>query len=343
MTDAPASFDPAASSDRGCCEKPERRSSAWRVVTAVFLALSVAANIVLVVIVLGLAAALVGGMEENSYVEKVVQKGPATVKIAIIRMEGIIDQDLVESVGRQIRQAADDPDVKAVILRIDSPGGGLSESDMLHHEIKSQLAAAGKPVVAAMDGLAASGGYYVACAADTIVAQQTTITGSIGIIAHFFFLNTLMTDKLGITPVTLKMGEQKDWPNLFAAEMTPEQSDYLMNTLLKPGYDRFVDVVAAARKMDRPQVLRLATGRVFMAEEAKQNGLVDEIGYLDRAIEIAKMRAGAKEARVVEYAKPFFLTDLLGVSSDAKALLSLNAEKLAALASPKVMYLWTGF
>jgi len=343
MTDGPFPSDPSLSADRIGPEKPARRSSVLQVLTAVFLGLSIAANVVLLVIVLGLAAALIGGMEGDQYVEKVLEEGPADVKIAIIRIDGVIDADLADAATRQIRQAADDPKVKAVVFRINSPGGGITESDVLHHEIKTRLVAGGKPVVAAMDDMATSGGYYIACAADTVVAQETTITGSIGIIAQFFFLNTLMTNKLGITPVTLKIGEQKDWPNLFAAEMTPEQSEYLMNVLLKPGYERFVDVVALARKMDRQDVLRLATGRVFMAKEAKQNGLVDDIGYLDRAIEIARTRAGLTEARVVEYAKPFDLAALLGVSSDTKALLSLNAEKLAALASPKVMYLWTGF
>jgi protease-4 len=213
---------------------------------------------------------------------------------------------------------------------------------MIHNDIRTILK--GKPVIAAMDGVAASGGYYIACAAPEIVAQQTTITGSIGVIGQFFFLSGLLKDKLGVVPVTLKMGAQKDWPNMFAPDMTPEQADYLMTTLLQPGYDRFVDVVAESRKMPRDEVLQLATGRVFMAKEAKEVKLIDEIGYFDKAIEMAKKKAGLSKARVVEYVQPFRLLDLLGVQSKAKSslLMDLRPERLAALASPRIMYLWTG-
>ncbi|MBE3070295.1 MAG: signal peptide peptidase SppA, partial [Planctomycetes bacterium] len=256
---------------------------------------------------------------------------------------GIIDEMMASAVHRQIERAANDPKVRAVILKINSPGGGLTASDNIHHDVKTLLVDRNKPVIAAMGGVAASGGYYVACSADQIVAQQTTITGSIGVIAQFYFLNGLLKDKLGITPVTLKMGRQKDWPNMFAADMTPEQQDYLLNTLLKPGYDQFVDIVAEARGMRRDKVLELATGRIFMAKEAKQTGLIDEIGYFERAVELAKEKAGVPRARVVEYVQPFNFAELFGASAQSKALFDLKPEKLAALASPKVMYLWTGF
>ena len=263
---------------------PRRRRSIWAVLATILLVLSALVNVVLLVVVISLASSLmVGGVGETPINERVIQKGPASTKIAVIRIQGVIDERMVTSLDKQTRRADDDNNVKAVILLIDSPGGGLTACDALHHQIKTRLADRGKPVIAAMDSVAASGGYYVACAAETIVAQPTTITGSIGVVAQFFFLRTLMTDKLGITPVTLKMGERKDWPNIFGdTDLSEEQRWYLMDTLLVPGYERFVDVVAEGRAMDRDRVLELATGRIFMAPEARDVGLVDEVGLQNR-------------------------------------------------------------
>jgi protease-4 len=327
---------------------PRRRGGAWTVIATILLALSAVANGVLLLTVIGLAAgfsaSLAGGVTEAELIERVVQKGPASSKIAVLRIEGIIDETAAESLLKQIERAADDPRVKAVILRINSPGGGLTASDMIYHDLTTYLADADKPIIAAMDSVAASGGYYVACAADRIIAQPTTITGSIGVIAQLFFLQGLMQDKLGITPVTLKMGDQKDWPNMFgAAGLADDQREYLMKSLLEPGYERFVDVVAEGRAMDRNDVLRLATGRIFLAPEALQVGLVDEVDYFDRAVEAAMEAAGIDEARVIEYVEPFSLGNLLGLSAKAGRALDLAPEKLASLASPKVMYLWTGY
>jgi protease-4 len=327
--------------------RPPRRWGALGVFLAILLGLSVIANGVLLVVIFALVGAISGGGIEDNYIERVVERGPSSQKIAVIRVAGIIDDYLVESLRGQMVRAAEDKRVKAVILRIDSPGGMLTASDMIHNDVKTLLA--GKPVLAAMDGVAASGGYYVACATSEIVAQPTTVTGSIGVIGQFFFLKGLLADKLGIQMVTLKMGSQKDWPNMFAADMPPEQQEYIMSTLLKPGYDHFVDIVAKSRKMPREKVVSLATGRIFMAKEAKESGLIDEVGYFDRAVELAKEKAGIAQARVVEYVQPFRLFDLLAASSaSAKSplgidLKDLRPEKLAALASPRVMYLWTGF
>ena len=350
MTDGtwtPASTPPQPQPAATAAATPRKRS-AVTILTVILLVLSIAANVVLLAAVIGLAtmvgASLTGGGIDDNYLERVVEKGPASHKIAVIRVEGLIYDPLVAAVHSQVRRAARDDDVKAVILRINSPGGYLSASDMLYHEIQSFREETGKPVIAAMDGVAASGGYYAACATETIVAQQTTITGSIGVIAQYYFLSGLLQDKLGIHTVTLKMGDQKDWPNMLSAGMTAEQTEYIMTALLEPGYNRFVDVVAEARKTDRQKILTLATGRIFIAAEAKANGLIDEIGYFERAVEIAKERAGLAEARVVEYVQPFGLFDLLGASAKTGALIDLRPETLTALVtpSPRVMTLWTG-
>lgn len=298
---------------------PARKRGAWSIVATVLLVLSAMANLVLIMAVLGMMAFLSPSLTEDAFVqEEVIEKGPRSSKIAIIRVEGLLMENLVERVSPMLDRAAEDKNVKAVILRVNSPGGGLTASDNLHHEIEA-FRESGKPIVTAMDGVAASGGYYIACATDYVVAQPTTLTGSIGIVAEMFFLNTLMQDKLGVTPVTLKMGEQKDWPNTFMAKgLAPEQREYLMETLLRPGYDRFVDVVAEGREMDREEVLPLATGRIFLAGEACEAGLVDEVGYLETAIEAAMDLAGLAEARVVEYRRPPTLMDLMGLGIQAR-------------------------
>ena len=325
---------------------PRKRTSVLAVLTVILLVLSIAANAVLLIMVIGLAAmlggSLAGGGVEDTYLERVIERGPSSQKIAVIRIEGLIYDPLVAQVRAKLDRAARDDDIKAVILRINSPGGYLTASDMLYHEINSFARETGKPVVAAMDGVAASGGYYAACAAGDIVAQRTTVTGSIGIIAQYFFLSGLLEDKLGIRTATLKMGDQKDWPNMFAADITPEQSEYIMTTLLQPGYDQFVDVVAEAREMDRDEVLRLATGRIYMAREARERGLIDRIGYFETAVEIAKERAGIERARVVELIQPFGFLELFRLSAKAKSLLNLGPEGLPLLSSPRIMYLWTG-
>jgi protease-4 len=325
--------------------KPAKRSRVLTVLALVLLGLSLVANGLLIIGLVAMAGLSsldgIGYSEASAFVERVAEKGPSSHKIAVIRIEGIIEESMAEGLRIQMQRAARDNAVKAVILRINSPGGGLTASDMIYHDAKTILK--DKPVIAAMDSVAASGGYYIACAADKIVAQHTTITGSIGVIGEFFFLSGLLKDKLGVQVVTLKMGEHKDWPNMFAADMPPEQREYFMETLLKPGYDRFVDTVSEAREIKRDEVVKLATGRIFMAPEARKAGLIDEVGYFERAVEIAKEHAGITEARVVEYIQPFRLFDILGVNAKTNSLLSLDREKLSNLASPRIMYLWTGY
>jgi protease-4 len=318
-------------------QKPAKRRGVLTVIALVLLGLSVIANAVLIValvVVAGFSSlSSIDGFaygEESAFIEHVIEKGPASHKIAVIRIDGIIEESMAESLHQQLLRERPGELIRR-----------MTASDMIYHDVQTILDE--KPVVAAMDSLAASGGYYIACAADKIVAQHTTITGSIGVIGEFFCLGGLLNDKLGVKVVTLKMGDQKDWPNMFGADIPPEQREYLMDSLLRPGYDRFVDTVAEARELKRDEVLKLATGRVFMAPEAKKNKLIDEIGYFERAVEIAKEQARISDARVVEYVQPFSLLNILGVQAKTDSVLNLNRDKLAGLAAPRIMYLWTGY
>jgi protease-4 len=316
-----------------------RKRSVLAIVFGILLVGSIILNAVMGLFCL---LVLVGGSAgEESLVERTVGKGAATHKIAVIRIQGVISEEMAERLHTQFERAAGDASVKAVILRINSPGGGLTASDTIYHDIKTLLD--GKPVVAAMGGVAASGGYYIACSAKEIVAQRTTITGSIGVVAQFFFVGGLLKDKLGVVPVTLTKGKRKDWPNIFTGiEMTEEQRTYLDESLMEPGYQQFVDIVAEGRGMTREKALRLATGEIYLGQKAKELGLVDAVGYFDDAVAETKKLAGLKDARVVEYAQPFSLAGLLGVESKTPAILDLTPEKLSNMASPKLMYLWTG-
>jgi len=315
----------------------------WSTVATILLILSVFANValfVLLILAISLAGGL-GGTQGDGLREHVITKGQTREKIAVIHIDGVLDDLMVEDGHKQIMRAAEDPRVKAVILEINSPGGGLTASDSLHHLLQTELE--GKPIVAAMDAVAASGGYYIACAAQRIVAQPTTVTGSIGIIGHLFFVNELMKDKLGIVPVTIKVGAQKDWPNMFTqAGLPDEQRQYLMDALMTPGFDRFVQVVREARGFDEAEVRRLATGRVFTGPEARDVNLVDEVGYFERAVEIAEELGGAQGATVVEYQRVPTLADFLSLQTEARQALNLTPERIAAMATPRVMYLWTG-
>jgi protease-4 len=323
---------------------PRGRRSIWATLATILLVLSALGNLALLVL-LGLVFGLVeslGGADSDGVREHVLEKGTTRDKVAVIRIEGIIDEYMVEEAKKQITRASQDKRVKAVILQINSPGGGLTASDTLHHLLKTDLEE--KPIVASMDSVAASGGYYVACAAKKIVAQPTTITGSIGVIGHVFFVNELMKDKLGVVPVTIKMGEQKDWPNMFTQRGLPqEQHQYLMDTFLVPGYEKFLEVVRQARGYEEAEARRVATGRAFMAPEAKDLRLVDEIGYFERAVELAQELAGISGAKVVEYRRIPTLADLLVLESGAKQVFSLSPEKIAGLGGFRVMYLWTGY
>jgi protease-4 len=260
---------------------PVKKTSGWRVFWGIILGLSVLANIALFLMLFAvLAFFAIGG--EGIWTEQIIEDGPRTKKIAVIRLEGVIDEEQATDVREQLERAREDSHVKGIILRVNSPGGTISGSDRIYHEIKEKT---DKPVVAFMQSVAASGGYYASVACDRIVAEPTTITGSIGVIAGYLVLEELLNEKLGIQPVIVKSAERKDWPSSFRPP-SEEEIAYLERKLIKPAYETFKKVVAEGRSdvLDEQDVDRLADGSIFVAEEAKQERLIDEVGYLDEAI-----------------------------------------------------------
>ena len=192
---------------------------------------------------------------------------------------------------------------------MNSPGGGITDCDRIHHEIlELKKARPALRFVSLIRDVAASGGYYVSAPCDRIIAHPTTITGSIGVIMSFMNLEGLF-EKIGYREVVIKSAEHKDIGSM-GRPMTDKERE-LLQSMLNEMYDRFVQIVADGRKMDVLKVRELADGRIYTGSQAKANGLVDELGYFDQAVDAAMKLAGVSDANVVEYQKPFTLQDLL--------------------------------
>jgi len=323
--------------------EPPRKGAGWRIFWGIVLALSVMANIALFLMLLGVVAMFATG-QRGLLTEEVIREGPARTKIAIITVEGLIYGEQAKSVYRQLKAARQDKHVKGVIVRVNSPGGTISASDQIYKAISKFRKEENKPVIAFMQGVAASGGYYTSVACEEIIAEPTTITGSIGVISWYFVVQELLEDKLGVLPVVVKSGQKKDWPSSFRAP-TPEEIQYMRDKLITPALDRFVKVVADGRKtktsLTLDDVRRLADGGIFGAQEAVEEKLIDKIGYLDDAIERVKTLAGIDKAQVVQYRKPFSLTDFL--SYRKSNLLKIDRTTLYELGTPQILYLWSAY
>ncbi len=327
-------------SQSGLIAQKHNRGTGWKVFLGVVLALSILANIALVLMLIGIVAVFTVG-QRDLLTEEVIRKGPSRTKIAVIAVEGIINSEQAKDAYRQIKAAREDNRVKGLIIRVNSPGGTISGSDQIYNEIQKYRNEEKKPVIAFMQGIAASGGYYTSVACEKIIAEPTTITGSIGVISLYFVVQELLEEKLGILPVVVKSGEKKDWPSSFQAP-TEEQLRYLQDKLISPAYQRFLEIVIKGRNtsLSERQIRALADGSIFFAEEALEKKLIDEIGYLDKAIEVVKSLAGIKNAQVVEYRKPLSLAGLLSYRSGN--ILKINRDTLYEFNTPEIMYLWTG-
>ncbi len=207
-------------------------------------------------------------------------------KIAIVEVKGVIYD--AENAVRQLERYNKNKSVKGIVLRIESPGGGVAASQEIFEKVK-QVRDSGKIVIASMGSVAASGGYYIACGADTIMANPGTTTGSIGVIAEIPNMEGLLS-KVGIRFETIKSGKFKDTGSPYR-KMTSEDRDYLQN-FVNDAYDQFVDAVSKERNLDRKTVLRYADGRVFTGQQALAHALIDTIGTYEEAIAFAAKLAG---------------------------------------------------
>ena len=228
-------------------------------------------------------------------------------KVAVIRIEGVI-LDSRETI-EELRRYRDNPSVKAIVLRIDSPGGAVVPSQEIFAEVRKTRAKGKIKLVTSMGNVAASGGYYIAAATDRIVANPGTLTGSIGVIMELANIKGLL-EKVGVQSVVIKSGRHKDMASPLRA-MTPEDRA-LLQTVLDDVHAQFIEAVAAGRALQLEQVRPLADGRIFTGRQAQTVNLVDELGDLHDAIQLAARLVGISgEPRVIETRKRFSWRDLL--------------------------------
>jgi protease-4 len=248
--------------------------------------------------------------------EETVVLGERGPKIVQLEVEGLIietprpgplsitpRESLIARLKEALDRAEEDGRVAALLLRIQSPGGTVSASETLYHEILAWKARTGRPVVAHLDGIATSGAYYIAMAADEVIAHPATVTGSIGVIFSGVNLSGLM-EKLGIQNQTLTSGDFKDAGSPMRP-MRPEERAQLQS-VIDDFHARFREVVHAGRPdLDKEAVDRAADGRIYTASQAIDLGLIDRIGYVEDAVRAAENRAGIAESRVISYHRPY--------------------------------------
>ncbi len=308
--------------------RPRKSSGRWWIILVVVLLL-VLGGVVLMAVV---GSSMVSKVRlDGRYLEEVVlQDNDAHDKVAVVAIQGVImDQSsewgapgLVQFVKDQLDIIARDHAVKAVILKVDSPGGEVLASDDIYHLIQDFQTTSGKPVVASMGGLAASGGYYVSAPCRWIVANELTITGSIGVIMHSYNYRGLM-NKVGVRPEVFKSGKFKDMLSgeKEPGEVLPEERQ-MIQSMIDETFTKFKAVVQEgrqdAKKKNKNEGRGLvsdwkdyADGRVFSGKQALELGFVDELGNFDTAFERAKHLAKIEEANVVRFRQPMDFSSLL--------------------------------
>ncbi len=247
---------------------------------------------------------------------------------------------LLVRVREELTKAAADPDVRALVVRIDSAGGTVTASDVIYQELALFKRETGRPVVAVMLDVAASGGYYVALAADTIVAHPTTVTGSIGVLMVTLSAEGLL-QKLGLATTTIKSAERKDMGSPLRA-LTDEERK-IFQSVIDSLYGQFVEKLAENRKLGLEAARKVADGRIYTARQALDLKLIDRIGYMPDAIEAAKRAVGVEEARVVVYRRPreYRATYYARAEAPAAAVEGSLARLGAVLgAGPRFLYFW---
>lgn len=295
-----------------------------------------------------------GSLGRPGEIEESTVLGESGPKIAMVDISGMISEEpsrtslalgerptMLAETRNALERAADDKEVVALLLRINTPGGSVSASDTLHHEIAEWKKQTGKPVAAFLNGLATSGGYYVAMAADHVTANPSAVTGSIGVVMPGVNIAGLM-ERYGVTDQTLTSGPFKDTGSMLR-DMRPDERAQL-DSVIHDLMERFVDVVAEGRpKLQREQIVKLADGRVYSASQALSAGLVDELGYLEDAVSTLEKNANITESRVVVYHRSNQRRENI-YSEAPNVAVQVNDVKLLPLGqtelAPGFYYLW---
>lgn len=284
-------------------------------------------------------------VEEVQPLTETVLSGSGPDKVLVLDISGILRGG--ESGGTlqerkrpgqiaRVREALDrargDRQVRAVVLRISSPGGGVTASDTLYRELSRYREETGVVLVAHIVDIGTSGAYYAALAADAITAQPTSINGSIGVIMYRVDATGLM-EKVGLQAAEIRAGELKGLGSPF--RRLSEEDRQVFQRFIDSLYDRFTGLVAQSRGLSADAVRKVADGRIYTSAEAKTAGLIDGIGYLDEAVELAKKRAGITQAKVVMYQRPGeFRNNVYSMS-----MINLDLGELAEPGA-RFLYLW---
>jgi protease-4 len=269
-------------------------------------------------------------------------------KVACIPIEGTISGGGLPGMeatpaavfAAQLAKASDDGKVSGVLLYVDSPGGGITASDVMHQAVVRFRREQGKPVVACLMDVAASGGYYVSVAADRIIAHPTTITGSIGVMMPLYDASGLMS-KIGIQDESMATGPFKDVGSPLKAKDEQEKAAEreLLEGILTEMHERFVSVVAEGRGMEPKQVRELADGRIFTGPQALAHGLIDEIGYESDAVAAVEKLAGVREVHLVRYRRVVPLSEIFSVYSQGPSL-TLDLAHGVGAHETRPLFMW---
>ncbi len=322
------------------------------------LGVVVACGLLLVFVLVMLA--IVGGaqivgvstVDSGVRLEEVVVSGSSvSPKVACIPIQGIIqgssmpgmESSPVAVFAQRLRRARQDDSVVAVLLFVDSPGGGVTASDIMYEELMRFREETNKPVVTCMMNVAASGGYYVAAASDRIVAHPTTITGSIGVMMLHFDVTGLL-EKVGVEDESLTTGEFKDTlsPTAKKDEGQKATERTMLQVMLDEMEERFVGAVAKGRKrLTRDEVAKLADGRIFTAKQAKANKLIDVVGYREDAVGEVRKLTGEIDLQLVRYRRVLGFMEVLASQQPIPGIKVDLLESISASRSATPMFLWS--
>ena len=295
------------------------------------------------------------GSKISPYEEKTIS-GKGVDKILLIDITGVISNKsrsdiigirkelgMVEKVKEQLKKAEEDKRIKAIILRLNTPGGTVTASDIIYHELLGFKKKRDVKIIAAMMDLSTSGGYYISMSADKIVAHPTTITGSIGVLALKLNVKGLF-EKIGIEGETVKSGEKKDITSPFRP--FSEEEKEIFQEIIDSLFQSFVNVVKTGRKdLSNKEIENITDGRIYTAKQALMLKMIDKIGYLEDAIELAKKETGLKEAKVITYHRSFQYKENIYSSNYPDVPRTINffnmdMNSFADKIGTKFMYIW---
>ncbi|WP_347549282.1 signal peptide peptidase SppA [Pseudalkalibacillus hwajinpoensis] len=325
-----------------------------------WIALGITVVLIIVSIGFNLVSSLAfGGWREelnstDEFAETVIEEGSSHNKIAVLNVEGVIQDtgqgsSFLPQAGynhdvflKRLEHAGEDSSVKGIILRLNTPGGGVVESEEIYDELLELKEKTDKPIYVSMGSMAASAGYYISAPADKIYASPSTITGSIGVIMQSMNYAEL-AEKVGVKWETIKSGPHKDIMSP-SKEMTDEERE-ILQSMIDNSYDEFVSVISEGRGMDESKVRELADGRIYDGRQAQKVNLIDGLGNLEDTVEGMKEDLGDSKLQVIQYKQNLGFNSLFEMTAAKlmgpdKDLLGIQ-QLLSTPQSPKLMYLYS--